>query len=83
MPESTTIETRRPRRKRATDEPLPADRVWVDDRDLARITPISRVRWQVMRRRGEGPRFFRLGGRVVYKRADVELWIESHAVEAR
>ena len=42
--------------------------------ELTRI-PLSTLRFY--RHSGQGPRSFPLGGRVVYKRADVEAWIES------
>ncbi|WP_461021545.1 helix-turn-helix transcriptional regulator [Thalassiella azotivora] len=37
--------------------------------------PLTTLRW--MRYRGEGPRMFRLGRRVVAKAEDVEAWIEE------
>ena len=37
--------------------------------------PVNTLRF--WRSRGTGPRTFRLGGRVVAKRADVNAWIES------
>lgn len=52
-------------------------KVFVDDRDLARLTPISRAQWQVYRRNGEGPPWRRCGRRCIYRWADVVAWIES------
>jgi predicted DNA-binding transcriptional regulator AlpA len=43
--------------------------------ELTRI-PLSTLRFYRHVGKG-GPRSFRLGNRVVYKRADVEAWIES------
>ena len=37
--------------------------------------PLSTLRF--WRHTGEGPKSFKLGGRVVYKREDVEQWIED------
>ena len=37
--------------------------------------PEATLRW--MRHVGTGPKSFKLGRRVVYKRADVEAWIEE------
>lgn len=54
-----------------------AERKYVDDRDLARLTPISRAHWQAMRVAGEGPPWRKLGRRVVYEWADVVAWIEK------
>jgi predicted DNA-binding transcriptional regulator AlpA len=42
--------------------------------ELTRI-PVPSLRFY--RHNGTGPKSFRLGNRVVYKRADVEAWIES------
>lgn len=56
---------------------------YVDDRDLARLTPIKRVTWQQMRARGTGPPWYRLGRRCIYKLADVRAWIEDHVRDRR
>jgi len=37
--------------------------------------PVATLRF--WRHQGTGPKSFRLGGRVVYKAADVEAWIEA------
>ena len=42
---------------------------------LARMS-VSTLRW--LRHRGEGPTGFRLGRRVVFRRAEVEQWIAQH-----
>ena len=42
---------------------------------LARMS-VSTLRW--LRHRGEGPTGFRLGRRVVFRRAAVEEWIAQH-----
>jgi predicted DNA-binding transcriptional regulator AlpA len=42
--------------------------------ELTRI-PVPSLRFY--RHNGTGPKSFRLGNRMVYKRADVEAWIES------
>lgn len=56
---------------------------WVDDRTLERLTPIKRVTWQVWRSRGEGPPFYRVGRRCLYKLAEVSAWLESGRVAPR
>ena len=55
---------------------------WVDDRDLAaeggRLTPLSRVWWQQLRARGEGPRYYRVGGRrILYRWSEVQAWLAA------
>ena len=42
--------------------------------ELTRI-PVPSLRFY--RHAGKGPKSFRLGNRVVYKKADVEAWIEQ------
>lgn len=37
--------------------------------------PEATLRWK--RHMGEGPRSFKLAGRVVYKESDVEAWVEA------
>ena len=59
-----------------TATPL-ADRKYVDDRDLAKLTPISRDQWQAMRYAKEGPPWRKIGRRVVYAWTDVVAWIEA------
>lgn len=36
-----------------------------------------------LRLRGEGPRFFRLGRKILYLREDVEAWIKREPVETK
>jgi predicted DNA-binding transcriptional regulator AlpA len=37
--------------------------------------PVATIRW--LKAMGQGPRCGKLGRRVVYRRADVEAWIQS------
>jgi predicted DNA-binding transcriptional regulator AlpA len=46
-------------------------------RQVAAEYPIPAATLQFYRSRGGGPKSFKLGGRVVYKRSDVEAWIEE------
>jgi predicted DNA-binding transcriptional regulator AlpA len=45
---------------------------------LARMS-VSTLRW--LRHRGEGPTGFRLGRRVLFRRAAVETWLRRHEQE--
>jgi predicted DNA-binding transcriptional regulator AlpA len=47
--------------------------------ELTRI-PLSTLRFY--RHSGQGPRSFLLGGRVAYKRSDVEQWIAAEYAKA-
>jgi predicted DNA-binding transcriptional regulator AlpA len=45
--------------------------------EVAEITRIPLATLRFYRHAGKGPKSFRLGNRVVYKRTDVEAWIEA------
>jgi predicted DNA-binding transcriptional regulator AlpA len=60
------------------DEPNTADRVYVDDRELARRTPLARATWQKMRIEGKGPAVRKIGRRCVYLWSEVVEFLESH-----
>lgn len=53
---------------------------YVDDRELARRTPLSRATYQKLRRTGGGPPYSRCGARIVYSWADVQAWIAANQV---
>jgi hypothetical protein len=54
---------------------------WVDDRELARRTPIKRATWQKWRRTGDGPPYYKISGRrVLYKWREVNTWLGSDRV---
>lgn len=84
MKRRTTREVRTPAARSpaairpATSTPVILAPEYVDDRDLERLTPFKRVTWQLMRAKGNGPRWFKIGRRCLYKVADVRLWIERH-----
>lgn len=42
--------------------------------DQLGVRPSCLARWRVA---GEGPRFAKLGKRVVYRQKDIDVWIES------
>lgn len=62
-----------------SDSTAASDAEYVDDRELARRTPIRRATWQWWRREGGGPPFYKLGRRCVYRWPDVEAWIAKFA----
>jgi predicted DNA-binding transcriptional regulator AlpA len=55
--------------------PIASGPIYIDEREVARRTTLSPRTLQLMRRKGGGPAWAKLGGRVVYKWADVEGWI--------
>jgi hypothetical protein len=48
--------------------------------ELLRLSERTLERWRVV---GGGPVFCKLGKRVLYRHADLEKWISSHAVRSR
>jgi predicted DNA-binding transcriptional regulator AlpA len=53
---------------------------FVSERDLFEITQLTPRTWQKFRRRGTGPRWYKLGGSVKYRLDEVMAWVESNAV---
>ena len=65
-----------------TQPALPSPQDYLTSRELLQQYRLSAGFLSAMRCRGEGPRFVRLGLRkVLYLRADVEAWIQAHAVQ--
>lgn len=60
------------------DAPSATDRVYVDDRELARRTPLARATWQKMRIEGKGPTVRKIGRRCLYVWSEVVEFLESH-----
>jgi hypothetical protein len=56
-------------------------RLFLTERDVARLIGYSVKTLQVLRVRGGGPRFYRLGsgprGRIAYMQDDVEAWVRA------
>lgn len=54
-------------------------REYLDSRQVFEMTgtPVETLRYWRWRRKGEGPKSFKLGRRVLYDRRDVEAWIEA------
>lgn len=53
-------------------------------RQAARYLGISEAALRLWRSRGEGPRYFRAGDKLVrYRRADLDSWIESRLSELK
>lgn len=48
-------------------------------KELTAETTIAESTWYDWRHRGIGPRSFKLGGRVVYRRAEVDAWLAEQA----
>lgn len=57
--------------------------VWLTAADVADEIGIGYSTLGLMRQRGEGPAFYRVGGVVRYRREDVDAWLASCRVEAQ
>ena len=57
------------------------DDEWLRATDLKAEYGIPERTWSQWRYLGKGPRFYRLGGHVLYRRSDVAAWAEGQAVE--
>ena len=53
---------------------------FLDTQDSAHYLGISKASLERMRSEGSGPRFRKHGRRVLYLKADLDAWSESHAV---
>ena len=59
-----------------TDDPRP-DLLTISEAAELLRTPVATLRY--WRHLGTGPASFRLGRRVLYRRADLRTWIDAHA----
>jgi hypothetical protein len=63
---------------------MPADRLpaaqreWLKPSEVASEFPFSEIHLSQLRHHGTGPLFFRRGRTVLYRRSDVESWLEAH-----
>jgi predicted DNA-binding transcriptional regulator AlpA len=54
------------------------EREWLRAVELTEEYPISLSLLDKFRAEGGGPRFFKKGRVVMYRRSDVEAWVEAH-----
>lgn len=57
------------------------NRNWMDAVAVSEEFPIKRSTLYYFRSVGGGPKSYRIGKKLVYKRADVEAWVELQASE--
>jgi len=50
---------------------------------VAAYTGLAPKTLENMRWRREGPPYVKLGGRVLYRKVDVDAWLEQHLVQPR
>jgi predicted DNA-binding transcriptional regulator AlpA len=58
----------------------PTTSEWLDRTELAELTGFTRRSIENWDQTGQGPRRYRLGNRIRYRRDDVEKWIASREV---
>jgi predicted DNA-binding transcriptional regulator AlpA len=49
--------------------------------DLALRTKLSGAKWRQLEKEGRGPRRYVVGRSVLYRRAEVDAWLEAHATD--
>jgi len=54
------------------------EKIGLSPRELGHVLGLSEVVLSELRRKGEGPPFTKLGGRVIYRADDVEKWLAKH-----
>ena len=66
-----------------TSEMLDEDS-WLSESDVAEMINVAAVTLKGWRRSGRGPKFYRLGPRLIrYRAEDVDVWLRSQAVEKK
>ncbi|EAQ29965.1 hypothetical protein NAP1_04295 [Erythrobacter sp. NAP1] len=59
----------------------PASKEYLTVKEAAEVVRLSRAYLDKMRLSGGGPRYFKVGGRVLYRRDVLEAWIEQREYE--
>ncbi|MBM9467169.1 helix-turn-helix transcriptional regulator [Nakamurella leprariae] len=52
----------------------------LDTREAEAEYRIKDATWRTWRSQGKGPAFIRAGGRVLYRREDIERWLDDNKV---
>ncbi len=59
------------------------EKIGLSAREVGIVTGLSEIALAELRRKGEGPPFTKLGGRVIYRASDVERWLAKHKTSDR
>jgi predicted DNA-binding transcriptional regulator AlpA len=59
---------------------MSGDHDWLCTKEAAQMCAVSAAQMWRMRKRYNGPSFHRLGGKVMYRRSDIEEWIDRMRV---
>lgn len=57
-----------------------SDNNWLSTKQTAHFCGLSSSAIEKHRVYGGGPTFYKMGGKVLYKRTDLEVWLEDHRV---
>jgi predicted DNA-binding transcriptional regulator AlpA len=55
---------------------------YLTTRGVHELTGLAMVTLDLWRRQGRGPAFIKIGRRVMYRRADIETWLDQHRLGA-
>ena len=61
----------------STDRP---NRPYWTEAEVTQYLPIKRITLRHWRLKGEGPPYYKLGGRIAYKVTELDTWIEANKV---
>src|SRR5262245_7361480 len=63
--------------KREVDQ-MPENLIEAEAADYTRTKPGTLANWRSL---GKGPRYVRAGGRILYRKADLDRWLEKNATD--
>ena len=55
-----------------------SNKTFMTTKEVARYLSVSTSWLEQLRCRGEGPPYYKLGGKVLYEKSEVDAWFESH-----
>ncbi len=58
-----------------------SEREVITEKKLAQMLRVHPVTLWRMRRDGTGPKHFRVGRRILYRKGDIETWVEQQMVQ--
>jgi predicted DNA-binding transcriptional regulator AlpA len=61
----------------------PPDPLLIGDREAAALVGVSRAHWHRLRAAGKLPPSIRLGRKVLWRRVEIELWIQAGCPDAK
>jgi len=62
---------------------LAIPKVWLDEKEAGRYLSFSVHTLRAWRSKGNGPDYFKLQSRVLYRKEDLDHWVEEHRVRRK